>query len=242
MKRPESKETKPIAVAQIKPKENESERISKQVTTTDRKIAENKFNTQSINPEPKTQNTESLKTSVAVSVPEKNSTKESIPKEVKQTVVKQTEAGEIKASVATANNIADTKSQVKTTEPEKANVLPSVIEKRVNNTIQTVSVASDSLVLSFYDNGVVDGDSISVYVNGENVISKVKLKEAAVKKTIYLGNENAETKLTLVAENLGSIPPNTGLLIIQDGTDRYQIRFSADMETNASVIIKKKKK
>jgi hypothetical protein len=88
----------------------------------------------------------------------------------------------------------------------------------------------------------VDGDSISVYVNGENVISKVKLKEAAVKKTIYLGNENAETKLTLVAENLGSIPPNTGLLIIQDGTDRYQIRFSADMETNASVIIKKKKK
>ena len=241
-KKPESKETKPIAVAQIKPKENESENISKQVAVTDRKIPENKFNTQSINPEPKTQNTESLKTSVAVSVPEKNSTKESIPKEVKQTVVKQTEAGEIKASVATANNIADTKSQVKTTEPEKANVLPSVIEKRVNNTIQTVSVASDSLVLSFYDNGVVDGDSISVYVNGENVISKVKLKEAAVKKTIYLGNENAETKLTLVAENLGSIPPNTGLLIIQDGTDRYQIRFSADMETNASVIIKKKKK
>jgi hypothetical protein len=70
----------------------------------------------------------------------------------------------------------------------------------------------------------------------------VKLKEAAVKKTIYLANENAETKLTLVAENLGSIPPNTGLLIIQDGTERYQIRFSADMETNASVIIKKKKK
>ncbi len=124
----------------------------------------------------------------------------------------------------------------------KAIVIPSVIEKRVNNTIQTVSVASDSLILSFYDNGVVDGDSISVYVNGENVISKVKLKEAAVKKTIYLGNENSETKLTLVAENLGSIPPNTGLLIIQDGSDRYQIRFSADMETNASVTIKKKKK
>ena len=51
-----------------------------------------------------------------------------------------------------------------------------------------------------------------------------------------------EIRLTLVAENLGSIPPNTGLLIIQDGTERYQIRFKADMETNASVIIKKKKK
>ena len=120
--------------------------------------------------------------------------------------------------------------------------LPEVIEKRVNNTIQTVNVSSDSLVLSFYDNGVVDGDSISVYLNGENIISKVKLKEAAVKKTIYLSNSADEVRLTLVAENLGSIPPNTGLLIIQDARDKYQIRFSADMETNASVIIKKNKK
>jgi hypothetical protein len=98
------------------------------------------------------------------------------------------------------------------------------------------------LILSFYDNGVVDGDSISVYINNENIVSKVKLTEAAVKKTVYTNTFNAdEIKLTLVAENLGSLPPNTGLLIIQDGIQRYQIRFSADMETNASVIIKKKK-
>lgn len=126
--------------------------------------------------------------------------------------------------------------------PAKTSALPEVIEKRVNNTLQTVNVVSDSLILSFYDNGVVDGDSISVFLNGENIISKVKLKEAAVKKTIYLQNSAEELRLTLVAENLGSIPPNTGLLIIQDATDKYQIRFSADMETNASVIIKKKKK
>lgn len=125
---------------------------------------------------------------------------------------------------------------------QKVSAVPSVIEKRENNTIQTLTVSADSLVLSFYDNGVVDGDSISVYLNDENIISKVKLKEAAVKKTIYLNNRSDETTLTLVAENLGSIPPNTGLLIIQDGTERYQIRFKADMETNASVIIKKKKK
>ena len=48
-------------------------------------------------------------------------------------------------------------------------------------------------------------------------------------------------KLTLVADNLGSIPPNTGLLIIQDGNERYQIRFSADLQTNASVILRKKR-
>jgi hypothetical protein len=120
--------------------------------------------------------------------------------------------------------------------------ISSPIVKRATNTIQTVTVSADSLVLSFYDNGVVDGDSISVYLNNENIIEKVKLKEAAVKKTIYINGSTDEIKLTLVAENLGSIPPNTGLLIIQDGMDRYQIRFSADMQTNASVIIRKKKR
>ena len=243
-KKPEPEGTKAVAVSEIKPKakENEPENLSKQVAGTDNKIPENKSNTASINPELKTQNTEPTKTAVIVAVPQKNLAKEPTSKEVKQPEVKGTEAGDKKTTIAVTTTIVETKPEIKSTEPQKAIPIPSVIEKRVNNTIQTVRVASDSLILSFYDNGVVDGDSISVYVNGENVISKVKLKEAAVKKTIYLGNENSETKLTLVAENLGSIPPNTGLLIIQDGTDRYQIRFSADMETNASVTIKKKKK
>jgi hypothetical protein len=104
---------------------------------------------------------------------------------------------------------------------------------------QTFTVVSDSLVLSFYDNGVVDGDLISVYINGEAIISNVKLLEAATKKTVYLPADTAE--LLLVAENLGSIPPNTGLLVVQDGTARYEVRFSADLQTNASIVFRKKK-
>lgn len=143
-----------------------------------------------------------------------------------------------------SNNQKQTTVQATTTiNPEvktEVTLASSVLEKRATNTLQTVTVSSDSLVLSFYDNGVVDGDSISVYVNNENIISKVKLTEVAAKKTIYTKENLDEIKVTLVAESLGSIPPNTGLLIIQDGAQRYNIRFSADMETNASVIIKKK--
>jgi hypothetical protein len=149
---------------------------------------------------------------------------------------------ENKPIVTQAVSVAEVNPQPIISKPEATTSVPTVIEKRVTNTIQTVNVTSDSLILSFYDNGVVDGDSISVYINNENIVSKVKLTEAAVKKTVYTNTFNAdEIKLTLVAENLGSLPPNTGLLIIQDGIQRYQIRFSADMETNASVIIKKKK-
>jgi hypothetical protein len=121
------------------------------------------------------------------------------------------------------------------------NDMPAVLSytERKDHLQQTVDIASDSLLLSFYDNGVVDGDSISVYLNDQQVISSTKLKSVATKKTIYVGGMN-EIKLLLVAENLGTLPPNTGLLVIRDGDKTYQVNFTADMQTNASIILKRK--
>jgi hypothetical protein len=113
-------------------------------------------------------------------------------------------------------------------------------DQRKEQVHQTVDITSDSLVLSFYDNGVVDGDSISVYLNNQPVITNALLKSVATKKTIYVGGMN-EVKLLLVAENLGTIPPNTGLLIIRDGDKSYNVNFTADMQTNASIILKRKR-
>jgi hypothetical protein len=113
-------------------------------------------------------------------------------------------------------------------------------QQRSTVVTKTVEVTSDSIVLAFYDNGVVDGDSISVYLNGENIVSSTKLTTVATKKTISVAGMN-EVKLVLVAENLGSIPPNTGLMSIRDGDNIYQVHFSADMQTNASIIIRRKK-
>ena len=181
---------------------------------------------------------------VAVSA-ENTKPKEIAPGEIKPvTNTVATNSGQVKnTEPGTAQAIVSTEVKTSAATPETKTVaLPAPVANRATNTIQTLNVVSDSLTLTFYDNGVVDGDSISVYINDQNIISKVKLTEAAVKKTVYTNVPNSgELRLTLVAENLGSIPPNTGLLIIQDGSQRYQIRFSADMQTNASVIIKKNK-
>jgi hypothetical protein len=115
-------------------------------------------------------------------------------------------------------------------------------EKRKENVLQTLDVINDSIVLSFYDNGVVDGDIISVYLNNQPVVFEARLTEAAIKKTIHLNfNDQDHIDLLLVAESLGSIPPNTGLLIVQDGSSRYTLHFSADFQTNATVRFRKKK-
>lgn len=115
-------------------------------------------------------------------------------------------------------------------------------DQRGTNIIQSLDVASDSLMLSFYDNGVVDGDTISVLLNNQNIISKTKLTAVAAKKKVGLNfDADGELKLTLIAENLGTIPPNTGLLVVEDGAQKHQIRFSADMQNNAAIIFRRKK-
>lgn len=112
---------------------------------------------------------------------------------------------------------------------------------RKEHIIETFAVASDSLVLSFYDNGIVDGDTISVYLNKQNIISNTKLTGAAARQVIRLPKDVVVHKLMLVAENLGTIPPNTGLLIIQDGDNRYQVHFTADLQTNAVIELRNTK-
>jgi hypothetical protein len=227
-------------VADVKPNSIASTEANAIQKTNNQKISDNSSKTEESNVAVKKTTPEA--NNVVVTTPtttEKNTTKEAKSADRTEVMAKQTELKE--NVIAPQRTAVAAQPKIEIPEVGKTAIIPA-LEKRINNTIQTVNVSSDSLVLSFYDNGVVDGDSISVYLNGENVISKVKLKEAAVKKTIYLDNTNDEIRLTLVAENLGSIPPNTGLLIIQDAADKYQIRFSADMETNASVIIKKKKK
>lgn len=151
---------------------------------------------------------------------------------------------ELKSSPRTTTvKLKEDKTKIRSEKESVADrVQPAVLryDQRANHVQQTVEVSSDSLILSFYDNGVVDGDSISVYMNGEPVVYKVLLKSTASKKTIYL-KDNTDVQLVLVAESMGTIPPNTGLLVIHDGDKSYQINFSADYQTNASIVLRRKK-
>ncbi len=116
------------------------------------------------------------------------------------------------------------------------------VKERAVAAPQVVNFKSDSLELALYDNGEVDGDTVSVLLNGQLILAKQGLKASALKKTIYApAGANDSLTMVLYAENLGKYPPNTGLLIIHDGNDTYQVRFSADLQQNAAVIFKRRK-
>ena len=120
--------------------------------------------------------------------------------------------------------------------------LPVKPTERKIQKIDEIFFNSDSLVLSFYDNGTVDGDTISMVLNGRTIAQKIKLTTNAFRITIPTRiDQNDSLILVMHAESLGLIPPNTGLLIIQDGTTRHEIRFEGDLQKSSAIVLRRKK-
>jgi hypothetical protein len=49
-------------------------------------------------------------------------------------------------------------------------------------------------------------------------------------------------EISMFAENLGLIPPNTALMIIHDGINRFEVPVSSNLDKNATISIKRKRK
>lgn len=125
--------------------------------------------------------------------------------------------------------------------PAELTTKQKIDQRSISNT-QTVYFTADSLQLALYDNGEIDGDTVSVQLNGQVIFDKECLKSTALRKTIYFTPDADEVTLILFAENLGKYPPNTGLLVVYEGDKRTQIHFSADLQQNAAVLFKRKPK
>jgi len=106
---------------------------------------------------------------------------------------------------------------------------------------QVFQVESDSVRLSFYDNGEIDGDSISVFVNSQVALTHQALEAKAFNLYLHLDSTRDINEVSMFAENLGRIPPNTALMVITDGKNRYQVFLSSSLTENATIQLKRKR-
>jgi hypothetical protein len=150
---------------------------------------------------------------------------------------------EVEIAPVTPPPIAKAAPPAKKIEPPvvKVPVAAENVSMRNTELQQTVYFKTDSLQLSLYDNGEVDGDTVSVLMNGNIIFAKERLSTNAVRKTISIDPSQDSIQLVMYAENLGTIAPNTGLLVVRDGKDIYEIRFSGDLKKNAAIVFKRKK-
>ena len=121
-------------------------------------------------------------------------------------------------------------------------IIPTTIRSRTNELTQTFTVTSEEINVRLYDNGEIDGDTISVYLDGKPILVNKRLSTTPISLNLKLDSENPEHTLVMVAENLGKIPPNTSLMIVQDGDKRFQVSITSTIQKNAMVRFRYEKK
>lgn len=108
-------------------------------------------------------------------------------------------------------------------------------EERKRNVVKTITISQPVFQLDFYDNGEIDGDSISVFYNNKLVLSHQRLSDKAITLKLALNPNVKENIVTMYADNLGTIPPNTAVMVVTDGDKRYEVRMESDLGKSGSV-------
>lgn len=140
----------------------------------------------------------------------------------------------------------DTLKQVKVTLPPKIDspivkITPPVpvapvLKERSNELVQELNVQdTNEITVNLYDYGEVDGDIVTIFLDNKEIISKQVLNVRPISIPISVNEITPEHTLTLVAENLGSIPPNTALMVVYVNGERHEIKIESTEQKNATV-------
>ncbi len=116
--------------------------------------------------------------------------------------------------------------------------LPRVLTSRENELVKTIYVNSKEIIINIYDNGTIDHDTISVYLDKKLVISKQMLTTSPLTLKFSLDDVNSTHEVIMVAENLGDFPPNTSLMVVKAGDKEYEVRITSNEQKNAVVLFK----
>jgi len=124
-------------------------------------------------------------------------------------------------------------------EIKKEPTAPLTVEQKFSNRIKTlqtiIPITGDSIELRFYDNAEIDGDSIALFLNNSLLMQHIGLTDRAHTIKIAVNALEDDNELVMVAENLGSIPPNTSLMVAQVGDKRYEARLQSSEGSSALV-------
>lgn len=119
-------------------------------------------------------------------------------------------------------------------------VVANQFKERQKVVAQEIEVSSDSLIVDFYDNGEIDGDSISIFYNDKLLASSQRLSAKAIQIALAIDTTREYNEIAMFADNLGSIPPNTALMIVYDGQKRHEVRISSSLENSGTVRIRRR--
>jgi hypothetical protein len=105
------------------------------------------------------------------------------------------------------------------------------------NHIQEIKVDTGMIRLDFYDNAEIDGDSITVTLDNRPLLSHQKLGLKPLTLEVKVDLDHREQEITMIADNLGTIPPNTAMVIITAADRKYRLFLKSDKQRSAQVRV-----
>ncbi len=124
--------------------------------------------------------------------------------------------------------------------PVQAPTIEEKFTSRQKIFIKEIPVSGDSIELRFYDNAEVDGDSISLFLNDVLLFQHIRLTGKAYSIKIAVSELKESNELTMVAENLGAIPPNTSYMVAIVNNQRHDAYLSSTEGSSAMIRLTKK--
>jgi len=112
----------------------------------------------------------------------------------------------------------------------------NVFEGRTISYVKELVVDSKEIRISLWDHGRKDGDMVSIYLNGEAIVSKYLLTYQKKHFDIKL-DATKPNDLFLYAHNLGKFPPNTVSIEITDGKAAENIILNSDLKSCEAILI-----
>lgn len=141
---------------------------------------------------------------------------------------------------ATAINEASASSNTSATK-SSGQILPWVLVGRENKLVKQVTVSSSSISIDLYDNGTIDNDTIMIFDNKVLLLENKRLSYKATHFDVNFNKDNNRHEIIIVAHNLGTVPPNTALMVVKDGNSRQEIYITSTLSVNAMIIFELKK-
>jgi hypothetical protein len=113
--------------------------------------------------------------------------------------------------------------------------------KRSKNILKVIEIPTDEeFKVDFYDNGEIDGDTISVFYNNKLLLSHHRLTDKPLSLKIKLDTTREENELVMYADNMGAIPPNTALMIVTVGGKRHEVYITSTEKSSGTIRFKRK--
>lgn len=102
---------------------------------------------------------------------------------------------------------------------------------------RVVDVKGPNVKIKIWDNGVVDGDIATLFLNGQRVLHRHLVTKRRIAIPVTL--EQEANFLVLHADDLGDISPNTVAVSIDDGQREQVIIVSSNLAESGALMIRK---